>query len=495
MSLTYQQAKQLLIEIKPIVEGLVCKEVIALSMRKFVLRLKKSKGGELGLLLCLQDPFLRFHLAKEDFVSQCIPDVTQNLAHSKCQILSHVRYKSFFASKLSNTLKGSCLIKCSLLNEDRILSLLFTKGLLHYQLIAELFPKRPNCYLLDQEMHILEALNPIAEKTYHLPAKPERSMVPLSDENVQSDLSSASLARHYALLESEADFFQKKRLLEAHVANLHKRAQRIFKERKKALDLCQEWQKIHHLGVLLQANLYRVQKGMDAISVSDWDQESKEIVIALEPNVLPKDQVAKFFQRSKKLRLGESHAKRQLHIAEEELKTRSLQIEELQKLASIEELERFCEMHHLSYAKSSAPPLMKALEAKPYNVYLTDSGLEIWVGKNAKANDEMTFRFAKGSDWWLHVRDYPGSHVILRAIKNKELDQESLLDAAELALRFSKGKDKGSAEVCVSQVKYLSRIKSALGKVQLSTHKVIHINLNDERWNRLRERRKQKHDQ
>jgi len=220
------------------------------------------------------------------------------------------------------------------------------------------------------------------------------------------------------------------------------------------------------------------------VSLLDWEEDNAERIILLDPTISPHEQIEKRFKRSKKLRLGQPHAERLLLIAKQDLSFKIEQNEILQKISSLEVLKEYCHFHKISWLKPTSTPTKKVTPLKPYRSYLSDSGMEIWVGKSAKDNDLMTFQHANGSDWWLHARDYPGSHVVIRTIKGKDPDESSLADAAELALRFSKNKDKG--EVSLTQVKWLKRIKSAPGKVMLSKHKVLYVIPNEERWMRLK---------
>ncbi len=128
--------------------------------------------------------------------------------------------------------------------------------------------------------------------------------------------------------------------------------------------------------------------------------------------------------------------------------------------------------------------------ALPYRELITEAGLQIWVGKSDKDNDKLTFSHAHGSDYWLHARDVPGSHVILRLGKVKEPDDESLKDAIQAALFYSKAKDRKEGEVCVTQCKFVSRFgQNQPGKVQISHHRVAYAKMDPSRLRKLRERK------
>src|SRR5271156_2648759 len=97
-----------------------------------------------------------------------------------------------------------------------------------------------------------------------------------------------------------------------------KRAALRLEQYKMRLDECKNWRTAHHQAELLQANLFRIRKGMHSIQVSDWEQENKEIQLALDPLAEPSEQLKQLFRKSRKLRLGEPHLIKQTSLAEEQ---------------------------------------------------------------------------------------------------------------------------------------------------------------------------------
>ena len=87
---------------------------------------------------------------------------------------------------------------------------------------------------------------------------------------------------------------------------------------------------------------------------------------------------------------------------------------------------------------------------------LTSGAFTLLVGRTARQND-AALRAARGNDYWLHCRDYPGAHVFVRHLPSKSVPLETLLDAANLALYFSKARGAGQADVYYTQVKHLRR--------------------------------------
>jgi len=108
------------------------------------------------------------------------------------------------------------------------------------------------------------------------------------------------------------------------------------------------------------------------------------------------------------------------------------------------------------------------------------------VGRNAKENDELLRRHTRGNDWWVHTRDVPGGYVFIKYIKDKPPPLEVLLDAAYLAILYSKAKKAGKAELYYTQVKYLRRAKGAkMGTVLPTQERNLSVTLDKARLNVL----------
>lgn len=295
------------------------------------------------------------------------------------------------------------------------------------------------------------------------------------------------MSLHDAEVEAKRIFERQKTFAVKVSEKKYQKASKRVEERVQTLQTCRDWQKVYHEGLLLQANLFRITKGMKEIAVSDWENEGAERVIPLAPLVMPKDQVANIFRRSKKLKAGESHADRLLKTAEHELSLCQVQKDALETIVDADSLADFNIRYGISRSAVSRPLTRKiAPPPKPYHTFVSQAGIEIWVGKSAKDNDKLSFQCANGLDLWLHAHNYPGSHVVIRSQKSVEVDSETLNDAAELALRYSKAKESSSGEVSLTQVKGLTRVKGAPGKVMISKHKVLRIALDDARWKRLK---------
>ena len=117
-----------------------------------------------------------------------------------------------------------------------------------------------------------------------------------------------------------------------------------------------------------------------------------------------------------------------------------------------------------------------------------EDGTIILVGRNDEENDRLSTRLASGNDYFFHVRGLPGSHVIVRLERGAELTQTALLDAAHLAVFYSKLKGRDTGEVSYTRCKYVRKPKGyPPGKVTISGEKTIRLHVDPARLQRLLE--------
>jgi predicted ribosome quality control (RQC) complex YloA/Tae2 family protein len=116
-------------------------------------------------------------------------------------------------------------------------------------------------------------------------------------------------------------------------------------------------------------------------------------------------------------------------------------------------------------------PSEPVVSPSPFRRFKTEQGSEIWVGKSQKSNHKL-LQNASRDDYWLHVRDLPGAHVILKLSPQGNREEE-IEKAAQLAGYFSAGKSEAKVEIIVTQVKYLRAIPRTMGKVTFRNEKTI----------------------
>ncbi|WP_242341491.1 NFACT RNA binding domain-containing protein, partial [Anaeromyxobacter sp. SG66] len=137
-------------------------------------------------------------------------------------------------------------------------------------------------------------------------------------------------------------------------------------------------------------------------------------------------------------------------------------------------------------SRSAAERARAREEAVPYRAFRSASGAAILVGRGAAENDRLTLRVARGNDLWLHARGIPGAHVVVRLEKGRGPDQDTLLDAANLAVHFSDARGEPQADVAYTRAKFVRKQKGAApGAVTYSQEKVLLLRSEPQRVERL----------
>lgn len=108
------------------------------------------------------------------------------------------------------------------------------------------------------------------------------------------------------------------------------------------------------------------------------------------------------------------------------------------------------------YIRRKGGSKKQKITSKPFH-YISSDGFHMYVGKNNYQNDELTFRFAAGSDWWFHAKHMPGSHVIVKTDNARELPDRTFEEAARLAAYYSRGRDQEKVEIDYVQKKHVKK--------------------------------------
>ncbi|MGE7595054.1 Rqc2 family fibronectin-binding protein [Peribacillus frigoritolerans] len=210
-------------------------------------------------------------------------------------------------------------------------------------------------------------------------------------------------------------------------------------------------------GELLTANLYQMKKGMKEIEVVNYyDEEQSMVTIPLDPLKNPSDNAQKYFSRYQKSKNAVGVVQEQIEKTKLELTYFEALHQQLQSASprDIEEIRE--ELQEEGYIRQKKKKGMKKpANAKPQleTYYATDGDL-IFVGKNNKQNDYLTNKFARRDEIWLHTKDIPGSHVVIR---NESPSEKTIKEAAVLAAFFSKAKQSSSVPVDFTQVRHVKK--------------------------------------
>lgn len=238
-------------------------------------------------------------------------------------------------------------------------------------------------------------------------------------------------------------------------------------------------ERFKELGELVTSNLHSVSKGQRWLKVEDFFHENAPVEIELKPELTPAQNAEIYYERHRKARLGH-------HKVEEEIAHLRVTLEKIR--AERAAVARNPDPAALGMAARKAAGARKPLhDAGTPGLVFFSSPFRIIVGRTAKENDELLRRKVRGNDWWFHARDWPGAYVFVKAQAGKSLPLETMLDAATLAVHFSKGKTSGQGDVYYTQVKYLRRAKGAKkGTVLPTQEKNLHIKLDPTRIEKLK---------
>ncbi|MBS4193926.1 Rqc2 family fibronectin-binding protein [Lederbergia citri] len=211
------------------------------------------------------------------------------------------------------------------------------------------------------------------------------------------------------------------------------------------------------LGELLTANMHLVNKGMKDISVINYyDETGGQMTIELDPRKSPSENAQSYYTKYQKAKNSVQVVKEQIEKAEDEINYFDGLLQQLASASTrdIEEIrEELAEQGYLRLRHKKGQ--RKNPNAKPViDRYEASDGTEILVGKNNKQNDYLTNKLAGRDEIWLHTKDIPGSHVVIRS---KEPKEETILEAAKLAAYFSKAKNSASVPVDFTKIRHVKK--------------------------------------
>lgn len=446
-----------------------------------ILRLRRP-GRSLALLICLAPDRCRLHLTEQCFKSPQDPFAFGMLAR---KILLG-RDIEAIAQRLG----------------DRMVTFFFSAPPdkeLGPQLVLELFGRVGNAFLLDEQEKILGVMQPgnvgvrelSAGKIYQ-PLKPPDGKKEFSARPFEVFPGSYNqrVDAYYADLEKNQGRESLRQKLLKTIQIEDKKLTRYLQNAENERAKFSAHVDLRNWGDWLKAFLSKLPTKSRQVEVSDF--EGNRRTIELDQKYTVAENADRFYKKARKYERGLKH----LEELDRKNKGRRKQlagfIDQLQAAKSLDELEAL--LPELKQA-GVQPAVIKAPGKKPERCesapagsrkFVSEDGLEILVGRNDRENDEISIRRSRGNDYFFHVRGYPGSHVILRTGSQTVLSQSALLDAAHLALFYSKLRNAGGGEVSYTRCKYVKKPKGyPPGKVQISQEKTVRISMDDQRIKRL----------
>ncbi len=212
---------------------------------------------------------------------------------------------------------------------------------------------------------------------------------------------------------------------------------------------------------LLMANPAAVPPGARAVTLPDLFAGGTPVTIPLDPAKSAVENAQRYYEKARRTRGARAHAEERMAEAERRAEEAEALLERLRRIDTYADLERFKKREAGRLAPFLAPEA-RPEGGVPFRRFPLGGGYEVWVGKNAKQNDLLTFRYARKHDLWMHARGVGGSHVVLR-LPNRHVKpgKDVLEKAASIAAYFSKARGSGLVPVIVTERKYVRKPKGA----------------------------------
>lgn len=225
-------------------------------------------------------------------------------------------------------------------------------------------------------------------------------------------------------------------------------------------------------GELLTSYIYSIVPGSKEISLLNYYEEEEYINITLKENKSPSENIQEYFKKYNKFKKSEENAITQLQHGHDELNyllSVASNLNNADNYTDIEDIKN--ELVESGYIRFKKSKNKKSKPAEPMH-FISSDGIDIYVGKNNIQNDFLTLKFASKNDLWLHAKNMPGSHVI---IKTNDVSEKTLSEAATLAAYYSKGQNSSKVPIDYTNVKNVKKPSgSKPGMVIYYTNKTIY---------------------
>ena len=286
------------------------------------------------------------------------------------------------------------------------------------------------------------------------------------------------LDMYYTLRDRKDAMRQKSQAVRKTVQNLCTRLTRKLAIQEKELEATYDRERLRQLGDIVTANIHRIVKGQTMIRCEDfYDEQMKHIDIPISPILSPQQNAAKFYKDYTRMKNAEKELTKQIELGENELYYLKSVLEELSRAQTDGELEEIRrELQEGGYLRADAgKKKMKQGKVPPMRFESTD-GYPIYVGRNNRQNEELTFKLARKDDIWCHASKVHGSHVIISCGGTTPPD-DTITQAAQLAAYYSETSGGQNIPVDVTPVKQVKKIPNGKpGMVIYHSYKTVIAN-------------------
>jgi len=427
------------------------------------------------------------------------------LSPGACRI--HETFKPFpksdkplrFAQFLNSRIVNGWIEEAAQLGDNRIVRLVVKRGENRFRLYIRLWSNAANCIVTDEDGVVLDAMRRLPKKgeiTGGRYAPEESGVEPKASDSrreytirdLPGDASTmrgsfnAKIDAFYAeqggALSLEALREQARRNCEGSIGRLQAALQRL---RAKEAEFAAA-DRLREYGDIILANIAAIKPGDEWLEADNFFDTGAggKIRIKLDPRKSPSAQAELYYEQYSKAKNGVADIQAEIQAEERELEAVEQKLETL-----------LAENNPLVLAKLLKTGGVKSTPAaaqdkKRPGLSFRRGDWLIMVGRDATENDALLRRHVKGGDLWLHARDFPGSYVFIKQRAGKSFPLEIMLDAGNLAIFYSKGRNNAEGDLFYTPVKYLRRAKNGpKGLVIPTQEKNLHIKLDPDRLREL----------
>jgi predicted ribosome quality control (RQC) complex YloA/Tae2 family protein len=379
-----------------------------------------------------------------------------------------------FAQALHTKLSNAPVTAVEKELNDRIVRLRFDSQ----TLVAQLTGRTADLFLLGEEDQIDAVLRTRIEGIYRPPSVREIRV----EDNLPEVSSSPSEAAdaYYSLLEKTREFELQANAIRSRLLKTLRQKQKLKEHLEEDLAGHGDPEEHKRIGDLLLANVSTATRRGNKVTITDYYAEgAPSIEIEIDEKVSLQDEAAQRFRQYGRAKRARQEISERMVRLDREIAQLNRQLEEILKIITAKD-ETALAMLIEAKAQQEIPSTDRgsSKESKLPGVrrYLSTDGYEILVGRAAKDNDNLTFKIAQPNDLWMHAGDYPGSHVVVRNPTRKEIPHRTIIEAAQLAGKFSQASEDSKVVIHYTPRKFISKPKgAAAGLVRLSRFRSITV--------------------
>jgi len=452
MSMTSEEIRQALEEAAPAVEGAFVQKILQTGAEEWNMELRNATE-RLWLAISVSPRAGRVHLCR-DAPLETIP-------------------MEGFARNLKKSLLRRKVLNISQINADRVAQIRFGGGGGEMTLAVEIMGTAGNLYLLDHDGKVgaialsRKSRNQPGEIYSPPPARPDASS-PRPPDPVAANPRDRfpynfAMDRKFEAAATAERLASAKARATAPIREELKKLDRHGKNLREELASLQGYSQCRQLGDLIMANHHAIAKGVEKLETANlFSPDMEQIVIPLDPAKSPDKNAEVYYKKARKLEKGAPRITAELAAMEARRGPLAARLAQAQNAMAISDLAQFLpQEEEMEKRPSRKPQAKKEKQATGPKTFVSSEGYTILVGRNDRENDELTFKTANGRDLWLHARDYPGSHVLVRMPKGVAPSDKTIREGAMIALHYSKAAKAGKGEVTYCLAKEVKKPKGA----------------------------------